>query len=354
MTAHAPIAGETLRSSAWRRHLAALAVGAGAILALFHRDVFDMARIWAQSATFNHCALVPLIVGWLIWQRRAELGALRPVSWRPGLLLVAVGALIWLGRPLADIALAGHLGLVVMLQGAAIACLGKAVARALAFPLCYALFIVPVGQFLVPPLQHVTAEISMMLLGIAGIPAHIEGIFITTPGGYFEVAEACSGVKFLIAMIALGALAAHLGFASPRRRVAFLAAAVLVPIFANGARAFATIALAQTHGIGFAVGVDHIVYGWLFFALVIALLLGASWPFFDRDPDAAPFDPARLQPVPPAPEPPMRLAATAGLATLLALFAMLAAALLHARMPIAGASPGTIAEILAESGARLE
>jgi exosortase/archaeosortase family protein len=114
------------------------------------------------------------------------------------------------------------------------------------------------------------------------VPAALHGFFIDTPVGRFEVAEACSGVKFLIAMIALGTLVAHLCFRSWTRRAVFMAACVVVPILANGVRAWGTIYVAQSRGVEFAAGFDHIVYGWIFFAIVMAVLLGAASPFFDR------------------------------------------------------------------------
>jgi len=91
-------------------------------------------------------------------------------------------------------------------------------------------------------------------------------------------------VKFLIAMVALGLLAANICFVSWKRRAMFMAACIVVPILANGARAFGTIWVAQSVGVERAVGIDHIIYGWVFFALVVAMLLGAAWPFFDRSP----------------------------------------------------------------------
>lgn len=297
---------------AWRQHLTALAAAATAILLLFHRDAFHMVSIWWTSSTYNHVLLIPPILGWLVWQRRTELAQLSPAAWWPALAAVALGALAWLLGEAAGLALARHAGLVLMLQGAVAACLGKAVTRGLAFPLFFMVFLVPAGEEIVPLMQTVTADISMLLLAWAGVPAHIEGVFITTPSGYFEVAEACAGVKFLIAMIAMGALVANLCFRSRRRRAAFMAAAIVIPILANGVRAFGTIYIAEQAGLSFAEGFDHIFYGWIFFALVIALLLGAGWRFFDRKVGEPWFDPARLA-SPAGTTQPGRIAAAAAL-----------------------------------------
>jgi EpsI family protein len=122
------------------------------------------------------------------------------------------------------------------------------------------------------------------MLGWAGVPAHIEGIFITTPNGYYKVAEACAGVKFLVAMVAYGALVAHVCFRSWPRRIVFMAASILVPVLANGVRAFATIYVGYKTTADAASGFDHVLYGWFFFALVMGLVMAVGWPFFDRKP----------------------------------------------------------------------
>ena len=283
------------RVGPWPRHLAALGVASLAMLALFYRDALEMAAVWWNSPTFNHILLVPPLIAWLVHQRLPGLRRIDPAAWAPGLALVGFGGILWLLGEAGGVALARHAGLVVMLQGAVVACLGKAVMRALVFPIFYALFLIPAGDQLVPPLQTLTAEMAMGLLGLAGVPAHIDGVFITTPSGYFEVAEACAGVRFLIAMIAFGALAANLCFTSWRRRILFLAACIAVPILANGVRAWATIYIAYFAGIEFAAGFDHILYGWVFFAAVIAAILAVAWRWFDRAPDARWFDPAALR-----------------------------------------------------------
>jgi exosortase A len=290
-------------SQAWRAHLLALAAAAASILLIFARDAADIAAIWWTSSTFNHCALIPPVIAWLVWQRMPELKQLTPTAWAPGLLLVAAGAGGWLVGEAGGVALVRHFGLAFMLQGAVIATLGKAVSRGLAFPIFFLLFLVPAGEELVPPMQTVTAEICMVLLALIGLPAHIEGIFITTPTGYFEVAEACSGVKFLVAMAAYGALVANVCFRAWPRRIAFMAAALLIPILANGIRAWGTIYIAHLTDNAFAVGFDHVLYGWFFFAIVIILIMAAGWPFFDRKPGDPWFDPARLQPQAPAANP---------------------------------------------------
>jgi exosortase A len=281
--------------SAWRRPVLLLAAAATAIVALFARDAGDLVHLWWTSTTFGHCLFIGPVVAWLVWQRRPELARLTPAGWAPGLLAVAAGGLAWLLGDAGGVALARHVGLLAMLDGAVLTILGPNVARGLLFPMVYAVFLVPFGDQIEPPLQAVTVALTMPLLHLAGVPAAVDGVLITTPGGVFEVAEACSGAKFVLAMLAFGTLVAHVGFARWRRRAAFMAAALVVPVLANGVRAFATIYAAQVAGVAAATGFDHIVYGWLFFAIVMAAVLALGWRWFDRAPDAPAFDPEKLQ-----------------------------------------------------------
>lgn len=173
--------------------------------------------------------------------------------------------------------------------------LGPKASTGLAFPLAYLAFLVPFGDELIPALQMVTANLTIALVGISGIPARIDGVFIETPAGLFEVAEACSGVKFLIAMAAFGVLVANVCFKSWLRRSAFLALAVILPILANGVRAWGTIFLAQYVGAEQATGIDHLIYGWIFFAMVMGATLAIAWRFFDRGAADPMIDPAAIE-----------------------------------------------------------
>jgi exosortase A len=282
----------------WLRHALALAVVAALILLTFRSDVADLAHIWWRSTTFGHCLFIGPVIAWLVWQRRTELAQLTPTSWWPGLALVAVGGFGWLMGDAASVAFARQLGLVMILQGGVLTILGPNVARALLFPLAYAFFLVPFGAGLEPPLQTVTVAIVMPLLHLVGVPAVVDGVLIHAGRYYFEVAEACSGAKFVIAMVAFGVLVANLCFVSWWRRAVFLVVSIVIPVIANGFRAFGTIWAADLPSVEAATGIDHIVYGWVFFAMVMAGVLAIGWRWFDRAPDDPAFDPARLQAIP--------------------------------------------------------
>jgi exosortase A len=280
---------------AWRAPLLRLALAWAVLVALARRDWAEMAHQWWDISTYNHILLIPPILAWLVRIRWPELSRLTPAAWWPGLAALLAAALLWLAGSATGINLVSQAGAVAMLMAAVPILLGPRVTAGLLFPLAYMAFLVPFGDEIVPALQAITAWMAVELTHLSGVPATIEGVFIDTPAGLFEVAEACSGVKFLVAMVALGTLAAHLCFVSWTRRALFMAAAVAVPVLANGVRAWGTIYIAQSQGIEFAAGFDHIVYGWVFFALVMAVLLGAAWRFFVRSPHDPLVDLARFE-----------------------------------------------------------
>lgn len=277
-------------SISWQRPLALLGATWLALIVLFLGDWRAMAAQWWDISTYNHVLLVPVILAWLVAMRRQELARLEPEGWWPGLIVVAGAALLWVLGSFAGLSLARQLGAVALLQGAALAILGPRASAGLAFPLAYMLFLVPFGDELVPLLQLITAKLTMSLLSLSGIPAVLQGVFITTPTGFFKVAEACSGVKFLIAMSAFAVLAANLCFRSWPRRALFVSATLVLAVLANGVRAWGTVVIAHNYGIAFASGFDHVFYGWIFFAVVIVLVLAFGWRWFDRAPDEPQID----------------------------------------------------------------
>jgi exosortase A len=281
----APPASASL-PAAWRAPLASLALAVSVLIAVTAQSWGAMLHQWWNIDTYNHLLFVPFIAAWLVALKEEELAALAPQAFWPGLVLVAAALGLWGAGERAGINLLAQAGAVAALQAAVVTVLGVRVSLLLALPLAFASFMVPFGDEIIPPLQAVTAEIAIALTHASGVPARIEGIHIHTPAGLFIVAEACSGVKFLIAMVTLAVLVCFTRFESWTRRIAFLAACIIVPILANGVRAWATIYVAQYVGAEQATGFDHLVYGWIFFAIVVAALLGGAWRFFEREPEA--------------------------------------------------------------------
>ena len=272
---------------AWRQPLVRLGFATIATIAVTAREWGEMLHQWWNIDTYNHILLVPLIVAWLVAMRSQMLAGMAPRAWAPGLALLFMAMSLWLIGRISGINLLAHIGTVAAVQALILTLLGTRVIAALLLPVAMLAFLVPFGDEIIPPLQMITADIAIALTKWSGVPATIDGIYIDTPVGLFIVAEACSGVKFLVAMVTLGVLVCFTSFARWKRRALFMAACVVVPIIANGIRAWGTIFIAQSQGVEFAEGFDHIFYGWIFFAIVVGIVLGAAWRFFERDPEDA-------------------------------------------------------------------
>jgi exosortase A len=282
----------------WRAPLARLALAWLALFGATFAEWREMAHQWWDIDTYAHILMIPPILAWLVWLRRDELVRIAPRGWAPGLAWTLAGLALCLAGRAAGVNLVTQTGAVAALQGAAIALLGLRVSLVLAFPLAFAFALVPFGDEIVAPLQQLTARMTVALVHASGVPATIDGIHIDTPAGLFVVAEACSGVKFLVAMVALGVLAAWTGMRSWTRRAALVAGCAVVSILANGLRAWGTIYVAQYVGAERAGGFDHIVYGWVFFAVIIAAVLWVARPWFDRHPEDAGYRAAELDALP--------------------------------------------------------
>ena len=261
----------------------------------FLPDWSAMAQQWWSSSTYNHVVLIPVIIVWLVAMRVKQLVQFSPQAWWPGLALFAATVMLWALGAFAGLKQITELAAVAMLAASAIALIGPKPAVGLTFPIAYMAFLVPFGDELIAPLQTITAWLTIGLVHISSFKATITGVFIDTPAGLFQVAEACSGIKFLIAMLAFGVLMAHICFRSWQRRAMVMVMAVVVPVLANGIRAWGTIAVAQVKGAAWAAGFDHIIYGWFFFAAVIAVSIACAWPWFDRSPDDPMVDTGALE-----------------------------------------------------------
>ena len=263
----------------WRLPLAVLG---GVLLLLLwqHRVTFTtMVGIWERSGTFAHAFLVPPISLWLIWRQRELLARLHPKPQPWMLLPIALCGLGWLVGEIAGVNAITQLAVTALLVLAVPALLGWAVTKALLFPLCFLFFMVPIGEFVMPTMMDWTADVTIATLRAVGIPVYREGLQFVIPTGSWSVVEACSGVRYLIASFMVGTLFAYLNYNSTKRRVAFVLFSLAVPIVANWGRAVMIVLLGHYSGNKLAVGVDHLIYGWVFFGVVIGIMfvVGARW-----------------------------------------------------------------------------
>ncbi len=269
----------------------AAAVAVIGIVAVHASTAASIVSIWERSETFAHGFVIVPICLWLIWRKREALAEISAAPWWPGVLAVLAAGAMWFVMSVADVLGLKQFSLAFMVQAAFVTVVGLSVARALAFPLAFLLFAIPVGEIFVPTLIEWTANFTVWALRFSGVPVYREANHFVIPSGTWSVVEACSGIRYIIASVMVGTIYAAVAYRSTRRRALFMAAAIVTPIVANWLRAYGIVMLGHLSGNRIAIGFDHIIYGWLFFGLVMLLVfwIGSYW---QEEPAASPEAPA--------------------------------------------------------------
>lgn len=284
----------TLRS--WQAGLIAVLAALLAPFLIYFGTAASMVATWNSSETFAHGYVILPISLYLIWRKRAVFAEVGAQPCWLAIALLALSGAAWLLARMAEVQVVMQYAFVAMFPLVALAVLGWRLARAFAFPLGFLLFAVPFGEAFVPTLINFTADFTVAAVRATGIPVLRNGTFFELPSGNWSVVEACSGVRYLIASITLGSLYAYLSFTSIKRRALFILLSVAVPIIANGLRAYMIVMIGHLSSMQLATGVDHLVYGWLFFGVVMFLMfwIGSYWRQ-DADPSPLAVAPARLR-----------------------------------------------------------
>jgi exosortase A len=270
-------AGRPLAGAAWCAWVV-LASLAGVLLLYLHTTQ-SLYRIWLRSDTFAHGLIVFPVFAYMVWNERHRLAAVRLAPCPPALALVALAGFTWLLGRLSASLVVEQFSVVAMVPAAAWALLGPHAMRVLAFPFAFLFLAVPFGEFLVPRLIDLTADFTVAAVKLSGIPIFQQGNNFEIPSGRWSVVEACSGIRYLMASVLGGMLFSYFFFRSWKRRAAMVLLSIVVALVGNWLRAYLIVMLGHLSGNELAAGVDHVVYGWLFFGVVIALMfgLGLRW-----------------------------------------------------------------------------
>jgi exosortase len=169
---------------------------------------------WYHDANYSHGFLVPLISGYLFWIKRKELAEIKISSSGVGLFIIGAGMILFILGNGASEYFTVRFSFVVTLFGIILYNFGKAITRRVWFALFFLLFMIPIPYVIyfsaTFPMQLLASKITIALLNLTGMPAVRQGNIIYLPNQALEVAEACSGVRSLVSLLALGALYAYI------------------------------------------------------------------------------------------------------------------------------------------------
>ena len=254
---------------------------------IFLETTVEMVNVWMVNETFTHGFLVLPLCVWLIWKKRADLTALEIVPAPRVFALLAPALVCWILAAAVDVQVVQQFSMIFIIINIVWLIVGWQALSKIRFPLLMLFFAVPFGQSLIPPLMEFTANMTVLLVRLSGIPIYQEGLFFTLPSGSWSVVEECSGVRYLIASVALGAIYAYLNYTSPKKIIIFMLMAIVVPIVGNVLRAYGIVLTGHLSGMTLAVGVDHLLYGWVFFGILIFVMFYAGSFWWDAPENAA-------------------------------------------------------------------
>jgi exosortase A len=263
----------------WQPPLLGIIVITLLCIAVFWETWHSIVSIWIRSDTYTHGFIVAPVSIWLIWIRRRIYLNLQAVPFLPALFLVGFCGFLWLTSDLVHVLGMKQFAVIGILTGSYWCILGNHITQKLLFPFCFLFLMAPFGEDFVPLLMEYTATFVVGMIRLTGMSVYREGLHFTLTSGSWSVVDACSGIRYLLSSITLGAVYMYLNYTSYLKRTVFMLASILVPILANGLRGYMIVMIGHLSDMKLATGVDHIIYGWVFFGLVMLLLfyVGSFW-----------------------------------------------------------------------------
>jgi len=248
---------------------------------LYGASIEHLVTIWWTSEAYQPLFVVPLLSLYFAWRRREVLAAtpVAPCYWALPLLVGAVA--LWAVSNAAFIAFGEFVALVLMIHALVLAVLGIRMYRALLLPLWFLCLAVPLGDNLFPPLLSLTVYLSTLGLRLTGAQAVADGSILVTETGRYGVIYECSSLPFIVGNLIVSVVFAELVFEGRRKRSIYIAAGILVALFANVLRIVSVIRLTEISNGAIGLVSAHSVYGWVLFLCVTLAQMRVGARFAD-------------------------------------------------------------------------
>lgn len=251
------------------------------LAAVYWPVVLPMVKQWGSDPNYSHGYLVPFIAAYMAWMYKDDLLASSPQPSLAGLLLFAFGLVMLLIGFLGTEYFTMRSSLVVVFAGSVLCLFGWEIFKILLAPLCYLLLMVPIPYIIYDaaafPLKLLVTKVSVLSMKALGIVVWQEGNILMFPNITLEVADACSGLRSIISLLALGVAYAFVLHPKTRDRVILILSTLPIAVFTNCLRVIATGILAQYFGSAAAEGFFHEFAGLFVFgaAVVMFVALGS-------------------------------------------------------------------------------
>ena len=248
----------------------------GCLTLLYVPVMRELVYDWIHLPDFSHGFLIPVISLYLVYERRNRLSNLSPSGQWAGLGVIIFGIILFFLGKLASEYFTIRCSLLVIIGGLILFLLGKDFFKNLIFPLIFLIFMIPIPSLLMDqitfPMQIFASKVAAKFLDWVEIPVLREGNIIQLANTFLEVAEACSGIRSLISLLALSVIFAYLSQKSTLKRILLTLSAFPIAITANAIRVTTTGILAHYYGDEIAQGFFHGFSGWILFAVAFICL----------------------------------------------------------------------------------
>ncbi|MDD4051381.1 MAG: exosortase/archaeosortase family protein [candidate division Zixibacteria bacterium] len=247
------------------------------LVILYAPVIIGLVGEWYHDDNYSHGFLIPLISGYLIWRKRARLKELiNPSGDIGGMALVLLGMAMFVLANAAAEYFTLRVSLVITMFGLVWYLLGRKVATATWFEILFLMFMIPLPYVLYYsmtfPMQLLATKVTVKLLNLIGMTAIRQGNIIHLPGYSLEVAEACSGLRSLISLLALGAVYARLTQKGLPRQIILFLSTIPIAVAANIFRVFFTAVGAYTISRELAEDFLHTLSGMMVFVVAFIML----------------------------------------------------------------------------------
>jgi exosortase A len=264
------------RLTPYRAPLLKSAILAACLVLLYFRVLQGLVSDWIHMPDFSHGFLIPLVSLYFVYERRKQYSVLSPSGNWAGLLLLLFGVVLLLLGNLATEYFTMRFSILVVLGGIILFLLGKECFKTLLFPVIFLIFMIPIPSILMDritfPMQLFASKVAARSLYLIGIPVLREGNIIQLANTSLEVAEACSGIRSLISLLALSVVFAYFSQKTTLKRTLLILSTFPIAIIANAARVTGTGILAHYYGDKVAQGFFHGFSGWILFVVAFICL----------------------------------------------------------------------------------
>jgi len=262
------------------RHIYYPAVILILLLVVYAENIAWLWSRWLENPDYSHGPLIPLISAFIIYQKRDQLKRIQIQGSNAGLFVIFLAVSMYIIGHRASVNFLLSYSLIINLVGILLFLYGKEMVFRLIFPILYLFFMVPFWSGAIIEVSNglkvFSSLLSSTMIGILGYPIFRDGVILNLSNGVLEVADPCSGIRSLIALLSLATVLAYFTPTRLLNRIIIVLSAIPIAVFGNTLRVVFFAVVLEEKGIVITEGPLHTISGLLVFVFALFVLFGVS------------------------------------------------------------------------------